>query len=333
MTTSAIKTRIDYIDLLKGFAIIWIVWFHTKNHPIIIDLFYHVPIFFFLSGVFYKQRLWPDFIKTITKSLLVPFIFFYILSYPLCIGLFVWQHGNIQGFNWLSILDIFHIASDDRNYLSINVALWFLICLFFVELYYFFIRKLQTTYVWIIIALLLCCSSLILKIPSPFMMNKALCWIVFYAVGDLYGKKIITIIKQTNRRRRLFFIGVYVYIIAMILRHLIGVKFINDILWSLKAFSFIFICLSLFYLLDEKKLRILRFFGKNSLIVLGTHIPILYIVEYGISFFWGLSNDWTELLCVIITLIIIVPIILIINRYFPGIVGKDKNRYSKKIEV
>lgn len=46
------KKRIEYIDLLKGFSIILVVWFHTA-HPAVIDYSFRMPLFFLASSIFF----------------------------------------------------------------------------------------------------------------------------------------------------------------------------------------------------------------------------------------------------------------------------------------
>ena len=56
------KKRIDYIDYLKGLTILWVVWYHT-SHPEFVDYPPTMPMFFFLSGIFFKPYPLLEFIK------------------------------------------------------------------------------------------------------------------------------------------------------------------------------------------------------------------------------------------------------------------------------
>ncbi len=61
--------RIDYIDLIKGIAIIGVVWSHTV-HPQWYNVTYINALFFFLSGFFFKEEPFPAFLKKKVKTLL-----------------------------------------------------------------------------------------------------------------------------------------------------------------------------------------------------------------------------------------------------------------------
>ena len=69
--------RIDYIDLVKGIAIIGVVWSHTV-HPQWYNVSYINALFFFLSGFFFKEEPFPVFFKKKIKTLIIPFTFFYL---------------------------------------------------------------------------------------------------------------------------------------------------------------------------------------------------------------------------------------------------------------
>ena len=54
--------RYEFIDILKGFTIIWVLWMHM-NLPELIYPSVQMPIFFFISGTFYhvhNPTLWQQ---------------------------------------------------------------------------------------------------------------------------------------------------------------------------------------------------------------------------------------------------------------------------------
>lgn len=70
------STRLQYIDIAKGIAMICIILGHLGNASINRIVFtFHVPIFFFITGYFTnKKRDLNGFIKNKAKTLLVPYI-------------------------------------------------------------------------------------------------------------------------------------------------------------------------------------------------------------------------------------------------------------------
>lgn len=70
------STRLQYIDIAKGIAMICIILGHLGNASINRIVFtFHVPIFFFITGYFTnKKRDLNGFIKNKARTLLVPYI-------------------------------------------------------------------------------------------------------------------------------------------------------------------------------------------------------------------------------------------------------------------
>ena len=66
--------------------------------------------------------------------------------------------------------------------------------------------------------------------------------------------------------------------------------------------------------------KLLLFYGKNSLIILGTHGVVLYLIEDLLRV--NFDNYIMGIIILILTLIIEIPIIYLINNYLPWILGK-----------
>ncbi len=124
------KPRIEFIDLAKGVCILLVILGHC-NVDIHLPMLgaVRMPLYFILSGLFFKDYGgWLQFAMRKTNKILVPFAFFYLVSYALfyLIGP-VWPEyivaGKAQG-----ICDVWM----SRQYF--NGPLWFLICLFWTNL-------------------------------------------------------------------------------------------------------------------------------------------------------------------------------------------------------
>jgi len=135
--------RIEYIDYIKGFAIIWIAWFHTYHPNFGIDTIPIMALFFFVSGIFFKMEPLRIFIQKKIQTLLIPYIFFYVLSSLLYIG-------------------VKHIQPE---YITPgNVPLWFLPTLIAMQATFYIILKLKTnTLLCSILCLLSFCVACFLR--------------------------------------------------------------------------------------------------------------------------------------------------------------------------
>ena len=113
------------IDILKGIGIILVVWGHATAILIKEICIFHMPLFFFLAGMFYHPK--QGFIQSRAKRLLIPFG-----EYSLIYAVFYFSMG-LQGIP-LDKLSIHHIAAFDG-------PLWFLVALFYICVIYYFWDK------------------------------------------------------------------------------------------------------------------------------------------------------------------------------------------------
>lgn len=77
------------IDILKGIGIILVVWGHATAILIKEICIFHMPLFFFLAGMFYHPK--QGFIQSRAKRLLIPFG-----EYSLIFAVFYFSMG-LQG--------------------------------------------------------------------------------------------------------------------------------------------------------------------------------------------------------------------------------------------
>lgn len=79
------KTRETWVDIAKGIGIILVIMGHANcpNLPHGIIYSFHMPLFFFLSGLFISRQCENNFriyLKKNFKSLLLPYFYFNIIS-------------------------------------------------------------------------------------------------------------------------------------------------------------------------------------------------------------------------------------------------------------
>ena len=76
------------IDILKGIGIILVVWGHATAILIKEICIFHMPLFFFLAGMFYHPK--QGFIQSRAKRLLIPFG-----EYSLIFAVFYFSMGSV----------------------------------------------------------------------------------------------------------------------------------------------------------------------------------------------------------------------------------------------
>lgn len=255
-TTSSLNycDRIDYLDLLKGFAILWIVWYH-QPHPGIIDHYYHVPIFFYISGIFFKQKPLKQFFRSIFFRIIIPFIFFYFVSYIFQIARFYFENYTITGFEWICIFDIFRIESY-IDHITINRPLWFLIALIIIQSLYYIIGRLPKCLILSICIIIILFKDQICSLQTPLMINQSVFWMSYFALGDIVGKWTIS---NTNVERKWRVLLVIVIIclfaiMAFLLPHICN-SFLYNTTYEISVLSFVILSVFLFSFLKGKVLQ------------------------------------------------------------------------------
>ena len=132
--------RIEYIDLLRSFGIVVMIMGHVGFSSFFdkwIHIF-HMPIFFIISGYFYKPVSFSVMLKKRAKTLLVPYLCFGTLH------LVIWfiMQGKIDSHS------IYLFLWENTGCIPIAGALWFLTAMFFAEIVFWFIQQMQLYDVW-----------------------------------------------------------------------------------------------------------------------------------------------------------------------------------------
>lgn len=75
--------RLKHIDTAKGLGIILVVWGHSLiefGHYII--YMFHMPLFFYLSGIFHRQGGYVELLSKKFRGLIVPLVIFMVILFP-----------------------------------------------------------------------------------------------------------------------------------------------------------------------------------------------------------------------------------------------------------
>ncbi len=140
--------RVEWIDVARGIGICLIVLGHVLPNCDIRKFLYgfHVPLFFFLSGATFRPgSSFAVFLKKKCKSLLIPYWIVMFIS----ILLFAWfgeyavNTLNIQvnTFSWHGYLLGAVYGNGKTGWLKANLPLWFLPCLFLVEVFLYWLDR------------------------------------------------------------------------------------------------------------------------------------------------------------------------------------------------
>lgn len=334
---------------MKGIGILIVVFAHIcYNGASAFFYLFHMPLFFFLSGaaLSYSKNLTFSFWKRF-KRIMVPYFGFSIICFiywfflesrfrPVHdVSLFPWLQGTLN-YKLQQLVNI-PLAFSFNDAFQYNVVLWFLPCLFLAILLYIGLKKILGKYVFIGAVASAGLGFLLQEIHLPWCLEIALVTVPFVWVGhDLY--RWLRNCSWTNA----LLIGAIALAISIALSwyfkprvdlrtHTYG----NPILLYAVALGFITV-LVLAGRLIKKDFGILEWLGTNSLAIMCLHGPLYRVLLAILSKVSGIEMDvlrGSTLLSIgatLLTIGVLVPIVLGLNRFLPWLVGKGRASHEKK---
>jgi fucose 4-O-acetylase-like acetyltransferase len=310
---------------------------------------FRMPLFFFLSGIFFRQRKFAEFLKKRFHTLIVPFIFFYIIA-VLCVAVKYYLLAPALNIDMkpfyeyvFAVIGLFQLHPQSPP-TGINTPLWFLIALFMMQIiHYCAVKLVNKKWLLIFFALALYEISYILRmhfITGLFYIEVVCGGYIFYLFGSLVGPQLLKIVENKVSAQRMMMFSLLIMILFSLLQISDGI--IGGLKFILGALSFITVVFVFFrYTKNFKIINSLKFWGQYSLEVLVTHILIMPSVIRIITrifreeFF--MNQEIYLWLCVVsafvICVLIEIPVIKFCNRYLPQFLGKKPltiPRWSKK---
>lgn len=330
--------RNRYIDTIKAVGIFLVILGHHQTIFTQYIYSFHMPLFFFLSGIFHKNySSYKVFLEKKIKSLIIPYFFFAITLF-LYWAIIARNFGEIKTKN-ISILEslkgIF-MGMDMTGVSSMEwgIILWFLLTLFIITNIYYFISKFNNTLFIILVNIFLGIIGFYYNYYKPsyfdiWHFTVALNAIQFYSIGAILKNKILNLSKIS-----------YGYIVLLFVINYVGCYYNgkidmqslnygnNMLLFYITAFSGIGFIICLIRNL-EIYTKFLDFIGKNTLIILSYHEKCMVFIKMAFIIMGSTliyDNTIYNIFFSIIQLVLCVPIIMVLNKYFPKFVGK----YNKK---
>lgn len=346
------QKRLAYFDMAKGFGIILVVLGHIEyvSEPLRAWISsFHMPLFFVISGMLinFKEEQKADIsmlLKKKWKSILVPYLWFCLLYFFVDIFNIVMGKIDLHTF----IVDCIQSLS----FYGMSV-LWFLPALFLAEIGFLIIKKTLPDY--IVVPLIIALSFLAylgqLSISNVYTLHEDSLLItscinfirvflraavaMFFVMAAFYLFNLIK--NHTTFNIIELIIGIILFIVCIFASQINGcVDLRNIILKNYPVYLVIALLGSMAVILIFKncpRLDPLIFYGKNSLIVMATHINT-YILYAAILIAWRIDAHISHAKyyififnIMIFTFLFEAVTILIINRFLPFMVGKP---YPKK---
>lgn len=355
-TQSPNKDYKNYLDMVKGIAIILVVLGHSGTITFTVNTWlstFHLPVFFVISGILLnlKHEIQAPIItilKNKIRHLFIPYICFSI-----CTIFFLLINILAGTLNWDVLKQLVFQTLSLQGY----SVMWFLPVLFFAELLVIILLKFfhlickkkiySCIYLCVVTTILAFCSyycynQIVITIVPVSIANeikifaKSILASAFISYGYLLSNLFCWIDTKKIPYKKFigFSVGIILFSINFIvlpytqlmdLNNLNVGKLYEYLLLGLNGtLGLIFICQSI------PNIPVLSYYGQNSLIIMCSHLNfyVLYIglvlgqfvaahVPGDYLILWSLSS-------MIIMLIVEIPLIICIKVFFPFMLGKKK---------
>ena len=310
---------------------------------------FHMPLFFIVGGILivYKNEVFSFPVTLIKKAkqLILPGLYFSLISIIIFTIIKLLSHNDAATFLKDSLLGLLALRFPD--------AMWFLPCYFFAEIIFLLLSKasIMKKYPIIICAVCFGIAILFLQFNVPkfaevlAVLSRLMMAISFISFGSFIYQVLLSkwfSTKDSNgangyfpisKRAKILMISGGVLLLAILV---LGVRingsagcntasygkypylFLLNGIAGTMGLVFMFIALG-------KSTPVLEFFGKNTLIILCTHLLIINI-------FWLINSQFLHIqiekinsaLLAFCVVLIEVPIVIVINRFFPFLVVRKR---------
>ena len=318
------KDRNHTIDILRGIAIFLVVFGHVTHLPEIrIYIWgFHIPIFFFISGLLFRREKFEkftDFLKSRLKNIVLPYVIFYLAT--LVYWILIERHSRGADVPVGSQLIGLVYGTYDMRYMMFNGALWFIPCLFSMEMLYWFVSKCSKRIYLIGVLICFYIIGLVLKDNTPWL-PWGLC-AAFIGIGDMC--KLIVLsnnIKFGGALKYLIFILILIIQVVALPwtgADLASLKVGN--VWLYIPISMLGVTLYCGIASTLSHNKVIEYLGVNSLVIFAFQEPVYRAVIFVASKIigWPVQEVRCDLLlCLFISvcsILVIVPMIVCWNKW------------------
>lgn len=318
--------RLDYIDIMKGITILLVLIGHyimIKSIGTIIWSF-HMPLFIFISGYFYKKITFNELLKRNIKKYILPYII--VCTIILFSELLIYSIYNFFSSKPVFLFDIFirrivsglyGIASNSTlhrpNFVVKIGAIWFLNALFMGEILLYFILKIKRVFnqiLMIIFILLLACIQTA-NICIPFGINYGCAFLGWLYIGYIFKKYNFLIKFDINFKLKasIFLLWLIVVVIEYITNNSFNIIYLSFPLYGLEILGAFCGILNIRWLsiwINNFKnyfSKILIELGRNTIWILCVHAIDIELWNYISRFIFG-SRNFIGLIRIILDIVL-----------------------------
>lgn len=291
---SSQNKRIEFIDLAKGFCIILVVlthvntYFHIK-YPLQMELqVFRMPLYFFLSGLFFKQyENIIGFIKRKINKLLIPFLFFYLIGAIIIPNVLHYFGYDVRNSSVLGIKSFYaFLIPSQRNFP--NGPIWFLLCLFNINIIFYGLFLFCKKWGKYFVLGLTVCSLLIgafgfylgtAKVFLPLYLDTAFTSLPFFCFGYIFRKHTsILVPNKYDKFLPIWAVLCFIYICLFAIKVSYHYNRFSGSIFALYTCGLFGTLFIIFISKMIKKLPVVSYWGRYSIIILCTHNLVVQFI-------------------------------------------------------
>ena len=328
--------RVVWVDTAKGICILLVVLHHCAqvlgaSYPLQLEFMtFRMPLYFILSGLFFKQYGFKTFILKKTNKLLIPYVFFYVLTGVLIpvtlFRLFGLRLAFFESYGYKTVLSIF------SERIICNPSIWFLFCLFEVNMFFYLLyfiseRFKHSHFILGILTFIVGLFGLFLaynRIQLPYFIDSSCTALPFFFFG-YYLRNHTSVLTSEDTKKSVCLSIVFIVITALLLHYFNHDRLsvidnaAGDLIGCAQVYPYGIMGTMSILLLSKMfgKVPALSYIGRYSIIVLCTHIYVLDLVSRFIKM--GEGTNLRLLVVYVLTIIgcfILIPIFKKYLAYF-----------------
>ena len=328
-------TRIPWIDNCKALAISLVALGHMQSIYLVNETIFAfvMPAFFFLSGYTFERSAGATFTELLRKkfcSLVIPSFGFSAILFAF--WFLVRRNFGLSYETHATVTDVLMQILCGTNSTFFVTPLWFLTCLFVVEILFWGILRLGKK-LRIFVTALLFVPGLVywtymdmLPLPHVFWNFDQACF--FLAIGFVTSKRNFAEKFLCSLKCNLFVLvaSALVFALAFVAREKTTSPLVFVSMQAVMCYTGLLAFIAI--VKNVKNNVVLNFIGQNTLTILALHIMVQSILRGVLFKVFHVAPEWIEtslIVSVVLTLVTIaalVPVILLINRFTLWLAGK-----------
>lgn len=331
------EQRIKWIDYGKALAIFLVVLAHTDLYiPLKIGIYtLSMPVFFFISGFLFSFEHNPSyrsFLKKRFRQLIIPYFWINVIAY--LFWYFVGRKVGADAGEAIPWYDpVINAFLGNGKQMIHDIPIWFLVCLFMIEnLYYIIFKNVKRQWIGLIGLIIFAYLNYTFSpLHLPFSMNTAIVGIIFYALGNICNKA--DIFKEAKLYSLIISLLIVVFVSYENGQIAMHINYYGNYFWFLlggiSGIVLIFNICS--YFISWFGYRdFISYLSRNTLIICGFHLLMFSFIKgimvYVLRIPVSVSHDkiGANIVFSLLSILLCLPLIYVINKYFPFIVGRKK---------